>query len=336
MSKIARFIIWICSKFTKSEIEQIVSGLVEVLADRRWFWTTLPTIRLSDKRWNGYSRPVSGEGQRKEMSLTPLVNETHALLRSSLPSTIRMSLAMTTSDDHVVADSTQLQQVLMNLATNAAHAMREEGGMLTMELSSVTFPQGSLLPDPDLKPGTYVKLTVKDTGVGMAEEVKQRIFEHFELGQGSTFEVFLPRAPRPEVRTEEATTRKLPTGTERLLFVDDEELLVEMGQSMLENLGYAVTVAVNGSEAWNLFVADPWRFDLVITDQTMPDVTGVTLARKMLKVRKELPIILCTGYSERVSAEKAQELGICAFVMKPLARRELAETIRSVLNGGKE
>jgi nitrogen-specific signal transduction histidine kinase len=307
------------------------------------------------------------EVERKEISLTPLVHETHSLLRSSLPTTIQMPLAITTSDDYVLADPTQMQQVLMNLATNAAHAMREDGGQLTIGISSVTFPQGSLLPDPDLEPGTYVKLTVKDTGTGMTEGVRQRIFEPFfttkqqgqgtgmglavvygivkahggaltvqsEVGQGSIFEVFLPRAQRPEAKTEEATTAVLSTGTERILFVDDEEILVDIARGMLGDLGYHVTVAANGSEAWNLFLEDPSRFDLVITDQIMPDVTGVALAQKMLGVRKEMPIILCTGYSEMVSAEKAKELGICAFVMKPMVKKELAETIRRVLDGRK-
>ena len=171
------------------------------------------------------------EGERKQISLTPLVHETHALLRASLPTTIQMPLAITTSDDYVLADPTQIQQVLMNLATNAAHAM-QDGGQLTIGVSSVTFPRGSLLPDPDMEPGTYVKLTVKDTGTGMTEEVRQRIFEPFfttkeqgkgtgmglavvygivkshggavtvqsEVGQGSIFAVFLPRAQKPEVK----------------------------------------------------------------------------------------------------------------------------------------
>ena len=244
----------------------------------------------------------------------------------------------------------------------------EDGGQLTIGVSSVTFPPDSLLPDPDMEPGAYVKLTVKDTGTGMTEEVRQRIFEPFfttkeqgkgtgmglavvygivkshggavtvqsEVGQGSIFEVFLPRARKPEVKKEEETTSVLPTGTERILFVDDEEMLVEMARDMLESLGYHVTVAKHPTDAWNLFLEDPSRFDLVITDQTMPDMTGITLAQKMLRVRKEMPIILCTGYSERVSAETAKEVGISEFVMKPVVKKELAEIIRRVLDGRKE
>jgi len=303
------------------------------------------------------------EGERKEVSLTSLVKETHVLLRAALPSTITMDLAVTTNDDYVRGDLTQLQQVLMNLATNAAYAMRDDGGLLTIGVSSVTFSERSLLPDADMEPGTYVKLTVKDTGTGMTEEVRRRLFEPFfttkepgqgtgmglavvyglvkshggavtvqsEIGQGSVFEVFLPQAQKPE-KTKETTTTSVPTGTERILFVDDEELIVETARSVLTGLGYRVTTAQHGSEAWNLFVEDPFRFDLVITDQTMPSVTGVTLAQKMLEVRKDIPIILCTGHSDSVSPEKAQDIGIRAFVMKPATRKELAEIIRRVLD----
>jgi len=304
------------------------------------------------------------ESARKEVSVTSLVKETHALLRSSLPSTIRMPLLITTGDDHVLADPTQLQQVLMNLATNAADAMREHGGQLTIEISSVSFPQHSVLPDPDMEPGAYVKLTVKDTGIGMTDEVRQRVFEPFfttkekgkgtgmglavvygivkayggaisvqsEMGQGSTFEVLIPQAQRPKAHKEEVTASALPTGTERILFVDDEALLVEMAQGILEKLGYHVTVAQHPKDAWNLFLEDPSQFDLIITDQTMPDVTGLTLAQQMLNVHKDIPIILCTGHSETASPEKAHEAGIRAFLMKPLMRKELAETVRRVLD----
>jgi PAS domain S-box-containing protein len=305
--------------------------------------------------------------ERKRINLALVATETHQLLRASLPSTIRTALDFATKEDFVFADPTQIQQVLMNLATNAAHSMQEGGGLLTIGISLATFPQGSMLPDPDLEPGTYLKLTVKDTGTGMTEEVRQRVFEPFfttkdkgkgtgmglavaygivkahggaltvqsDAGQGSTFAVFLPQAQTPEAMKEEITTPAVPGGTEQILFVDDEEMLVEMGRVILESLGYYVTVAANGTEALNLFLEDPSRFDLVITDQTMPDVTGVDLAQKMLGVRKEMPVILCTGYSEMVSTEKVKKVGIREFVMKPMVKKELAETIRRVLDGRK-
>jgi PAS domain S-box-containing protein len=304
------------------------------------------------------------EGTRKEISVTSVVKETHALLRSSLPSTIQMQLALETGDDYVLADPTQIQQVLMNLVTNAADAMREKGGLLTVTLSSVDFSPGSMLPDADMLPRTYLKLTVKDTGSGMPDEIRHRVFEPFfttkergkgtgmglavaygivkshggaitvqsEVGKGSTFEVYLPQIEKTESGKEETATSFLPRGIERILFVDDEELIVEMGKQMLQSLGYHVTVAQHPNDALNLFNKEPNRFDLIITDQTMPDMTGLDLAQKMLEKRKELPIILCTGHSETASPEKAQEVGIRAFVMKPVARKELAETVRRVLD----
>ncbi|HVN24526.1 MAG TPA: ATP-binding protein [Syntrophorhabdales bacterium] len=307
----------------------------------------------------------NAEGELKELSLTSLIRETHALLRASLPSIIEMRLAVDTKDDCVLGEPTQLQQVIMNLVTNAAYAMRENGGLLTTRLSSTTFPERNVSLDPDMKPGTYVKLTVSDTGTGMTDEVRERIFEPFfttkepgqgtgmglavaygivkshggtitaqsQPGQGSTFEVFLPQAQKPRTTKEAATTDAPLRGTERILFVDDEELLVEMVSQVLGDLGYHVTTARNGSEAWDLFREDPSEFDLVITDQTMPDMSGMSLAQKMLKVRKELPVILCTGHSETVSPETAHEVGISAFAMKPVLKRELAETVRRVLDG---
>jgi len=309
-----------------------------------------------------FSRKVEGSS-RKEISLASLVEETHALLRSSLPSTIHMRLGLKTEDDCVFADPTQIQQVLMNLATNAADAMQQEGH-LTTTLSSVTFTQDSVLPDPEMMPRTYLKLSVKDTGCGMTEEVRHRVFEPFfttkpqgkgtgmglavaygivknhagtitvqsQPGKGSTFEVYLPQAESSQPKEKETASIRLRHGTERILFVDDEELVVEMGKEMLESLGYKVTFAVRPTDALSLFSKDPKGFDLVITDQTMPDMTGLTLAQKMLKKRKVLPIILCTGHSEAVSAEKAQEVGIRAFLMKPVMKKEMAETVRRVLD----
>jgi nitrogen-specific signal transduction histidine kinase/ActR/RegA family two-component response regulator len=307
------------------------------------------------------------EAEPKQTRLTPLIHETRALLRACLPTTVRMSLAITTGDDYVRADPTQIQQVLINLATNAAHAMQGPG-QLMIGISSVTFPRGSLLPDPGMEPGAYVKLMVKDTGTGMTEEVRQRIFEPFfttkvpgkgtglglavvdgivrshggtvtvqsEVGKGSTFTVFLPLAQKPEIDQEEEATAALPTGAERILFADGEETLLEMVQNMLESLGYNVTVAKHPTNARNLFLEDPSRFDLVITDQAIPDATRVMPAQEVLRVREKMPAILCTGCSETVSADQATEAGIREFVIKPMAKKEPAETVRRVPDGREE
>jgi PAS domain S-box-containing protein len=303
---------------------------------------------------------------KNPLNLTPLIKETHKLLRGSLPSTITIGLDIETESDTVTADPTQIQQILVNLATNAAYAMHDKG-ILTIGLSNVTLQQGGPLPDPEMPSGTYVKLTVRDTGKGMSDKIKRRIFEPFfttkpsgqgtgmglavvygivkshggaitvesEPGKGSNFTVFLPHAG--EQAEEEAKVRgRMPYGKERVLLVDDEEFVIEMTSQMLMNLGYEVTTARNGSEALKMFLDRPSGFDLVITDQTMPGITGVDLAEKMLEAREDFPIILFTGYSETVSPEKAKAAGIREFVMKPFTKREIAKTVRRVLDAEKK
>jgi CheY-like chemotaxis protein len=305
------------------------------------------------------------EHDRTPLKLTPLVKETCKLLRSSLPSTIEMKLDLHTASDTVIGDPSQLQQVVMNLATNAAHAMRETGGSLVIDLSEATFPSREGMPEPDMEPGAYVKLSVKDTGTGITEDVRKRMFEPFfttkdvghgtgmglavvygivrshggaisvqsEAGKGSTFDVFLPST---EARAEENREQDeaVPRGNERILLVDDEPAIVDMASHMLQRLGYDVTTALDASEAFETFLNEPGRFDLVIMDQTMPGLTGIDLARRMLAVREDLPIILITGYSETVSPEMAKSAGIRQFVMKPLVKRQAAETIRAALDKG--
>ena len=153
-----------------------------------------------------------------------------------------------------------------------------------------------------------------------------------EPGKGSTFTVYFPKITG-ELQTDAVSDDAIPTGSERILFVDDEEALVEMGEDILAELGYEVTSRMNGKEALSLFTLDPSRFDLVITDQTMPEMTGIELAKQILALRSEMPIIMCTGFSYLVDADKAKAAGIKAFAMKPLTKREIAKTIRKVLDG---
>jgi CheY-like chemotaxis protein len=152
-----------------------------------------------------------------------------------------------------------------------------------------------------------------------------------EPGSGSTFTVYFPRITE-ELETDEVSGDEIPTGSERILFVDDEEALVEMGEDILAELGYDVTSRLSSTEALALLKEDPSRFDLVITDQTMPEMTGAELAKELLAIRADLPIILCTGFSHLVDADKAKAAGIRAFAMKPLTKREIARTIRKVLD----
>jgi len=300
---------------------------------------------------------------RGPLSLSPLLEETVHLLRASLPTTIDIELSLETMSDTILASPTELQQIIMNLATNASFAMRESGGMLSISVSNVDLEPGFPVLEEDIDPGEYIRLTVTDTGHGIEPHVMKRIFEPFfttkgvgegtgmglavvygivkslngsilaesKPGMGSTFRVFLPVA-RTDERSETGERQVALKGSENILFVDDEELLIEWGKAVLEHLGYTVTAFNDSTQALKLFSSDPYRFDLVITDQTMPKLTGLSLAKKLLASRPGIPVILCTGHSDSVSPEKAEEAGIKEFLMKPLRRQELAVAVRRVLD----
>jgi len=303
------------------------------------------------------------EPARKPLSLTPVIDETIQFLRASLPSTIDIKLSMKAATDTILASPTEIQQILMNLATNASFAMREKGGTLGIRVTNIEFEPHSPVLDENVEAGEYVQLTVTDTGLGMTQDVMKRAFDPFfttkEVGKGtgmglalvygivkslggtvaleseprigSTFRIFLPVA-RTDMKSEKGREQVIPKGTERILFVDDEDLIVEWGQAALERLGYTVTALTDSTVALKLFSSDPSRFDLVITDQTMPKLTGLNLSRKLLETRADIPIILCTGHSDSVTPEIAKEEGIKEFLMKPLGRHELTEAIRRVFD----
>ncbi len=327
-------------------------------------------IVKASKRARDLVKQILTFGRKSErgknlLRLVPLVKETFALLRGTLPTTIKMELDIQTRLDTIRADVSQIQQVVMNLAMNAAQAMASQGGVLAFTVSDAVVKEGAK-PDPEMAPGRYVKLSVKDTGTGMSERVRRRVFEPFfttkepgagagmglpvaygivknhegaitvesKYGQGSTFHVFLPLVSQ-RTPSEKKEEEGLPEGKESILLVDDEPAVVDVVSRMLERLGYQVTAAHNGLEALELFLEDPSRFNLVLTDQTMPDLTGIDLAKRMLEARTDIPIILFTGHSEFVSAEKAKKAGIREFIMKPLSKKEVAQTIRRVLDDRK-
>ncbi len=250
----------------------------------------------------------------------------------------------------------------MNLCTNAAHAMREKGGTLDIQVNNHRVSSSNGNPH-GIKPGLYKRLTVRDTGTGMTPEILDKIFDPFfttkqlgegtglglsvvhgivkqsnghitvesEPGKGSTFTLYFPQIGG-ELEPEADSDDEIPTGSDRILFIDDEEALVEMGEDILAELGYDVTSRMNGKDALSLFKEDPSRFDLIITDQTMPEMTGAELAKEILALRPDMLIIMCTGFSYLVDANKAMAAGIRAFAMKPLTKREVAKTIRKVLD----
>jgi len=300
--------------------------------------------------------------ERKTVEISPIINEALKLLRASIPTTIDIKVNINSTAGMVNADPTQMHQVLMNLCTNAAHAMRDTGGVLEIELCPVFLDAREITSYPELQQGAYLQLTVRDTGAGIDLSIIDRIFEPFfttkEVGQGTgmglavvhgivkshggaitvnskpgkgtTFQILLPKVEEKEETKDEINT--MPKGTECILYVDDEDALVDLGQEMLESLGYRVTAKNNSVEALEAFKTDPHGFDIIITDQTMPAMTGVDLTKQIMHIRPDIPVILCTGHSDQVTREMAQEAGVKEFVMKPMSVQTLAEAIRSALD----
>ena len=303
------------------------------------------------------------EQVRKPVQMNSIIIETLKLLRASIPTTIEIRLRFEEHSATVMADPTQLHQVLMNLCTNASHAMQEKGGILEIHLSSVLIHKKECVQYNDIQPGPYIKLKVTDTGSGIDPAIIDRIFEPFFTtrekgggtglglaviygiiktyggditvespeGKGSVFSILLPKI-KGEIKKEKKGLKPLLTGNESILLVDDEDVLLTVGQDLLETLGYT-TVSMNSSRAaLETFKEEPGRFDLVITDQTMPQITGYELAKQLMEVRADIPVILCTGYSKTINPDIAEAAGIKAFIMKPVNLEELSETIRKVLD----
>ncbi len=292
-----------------------------------------------------------------------IIKEALKLLRASLPSTIEIRQDIKNSA-LVRGDVTQIHQILMNLCSNSGHAMQKSGGVLDVKMRDVELDSDFVSLYPDIKPGPYVKLTVSDTGHGMTPDVLDRIFDPFyttkdkgegtglglsvvhgivksyggiltvfsEPGKGAVFNVFLPTIKK-ELKDEIADERPIPKGSEKILFVDDEKSLVDMKKEILESLGYEVTARSSSVESLELFKNQPDNFDLVITDMTMPYMPGDELAKELISVRPDIPVILCTGFSARISEEEAKKIGVREFVSKPILKRDIAEAIRKVLDG---
>ena len=307
------------------------------------------------------------EAQKIPLQPAAIVKESIKLLRSSIPTTIDIRQDIDSETGLILADPTQIHQIIMNLCTNAYHAMEETGGILFISLKNKVLTRQDLANLPHVQPGKFVELSIRDTGPGIPLEIREKIFDpyfttkeigkgtgmglaivhgivksyggyitcHSQGGEGSVFHIVLP-VIEGYADTEKKPVESIPVGTEHILFIDDEKILAKMAQSMLERMGYAVTVRTSSLEALTTFRNRPDSFDLVITDQTMPGMTGIDLARRMLQIRPDLPIILCTGYSSQVSEEKARSFGIKGFAMKPLARKDIAALIRKVLKAGRQ
>ncbi len=309
------------------------------------------------------------EHVREPLKLSSIIKESLKLLRSTIPTTIEIREIISAESDFILADLTQINQLLLNIYTNAAHAMQEIGGVLEVSLIDIVIDEKEAVLNDNLTPGKYVTLSVRDTGHGIKPENIERIFYPYfttkgggegtgvglslslgivknhggtitvesNPGHGAVFHVFFPVFDRHKTEDDPETEafETLPTGNERILFIDDEKAVLDMVKQILKRLDYKVSVCQSPIEALNSFKAQPEKYDLIITDQTMPHMTGVNLAKEIMSIRPNIPIILCTGYSELVSEEKVKSFGIKAYLMKPIVWSEFAKTIRKVLDENK-
>ena len=327
-------------------------------------------IYKAGRRASGLVKQILAFSRQTEQEKTPLriqtiLKEILKLTRATIPSSIEIARDIQPDCGLVMADPTQVHQVAMNLITNAYHAT-EGGGRITVGLKEIHL-QGDDGSESPIEPGKYALLTVSDTGCGIAPDIVEHIFEPYfttktqdkgtglglavvygivtdhhgeirvssEEGQGTTFRVYLPLITKPCETPSKPPVMGDATGDERILIVDDEEAIARLETQMLERLGYRITSRESSVEALETFKADPGGFDLVITDMTMPHMTGDRLARALIGVRPDLPVILSTGFSETMNRDKAGALGIKGFLMKPVVKSELAKMVRDVLDGAK-
>ena len=305
------------------------------------------------------------EHEIKPIGVQVIIKEALELISSLLPATIEIHQNIDNNCGLILADPGQIHQVIMNLCTNAYHAMEEKGGILKVNLSNIELKTDDLTGS-DITPGSYLFLKVGDTGQGMEKDVIERIFDPYfttknkdkgtglglavvygivkeyggdirvysEPGNGTVFTIYLPQLMDDSVLPESLPDETLPHGHENILFVDDEMQIINIAQQMLYKLGYSVTAIRSSLDALEIFRAQPDNFDIVITDMTMPKMTGDKLAVELLKIRPDIPIILCTGFSGTISEEKAKALGVREFVMKPVIMSRLANILRKVLDKG--
>lgn len=322
------------------------------------------------KRAKGLVQQILAFSRHDDQDLQPLkiqlvIKEALKLLRSTIPSTIEINQDIDLSCGPVLADPTQIHQIIMNLCTNAYYAMKETGGRLGISLKHVNIANKKPDNTKDLKPGPYVKIEISDNGPGMTEDIADRIFEPYfttktkeegtglglavvhgivntlhgdiivnsEPGRGTVFHIYLPMVKKTMKKTDKKQPPTLPGGNERILIVDDDKIVSELSKEIFEDLGYHVTACTNSVETLNIFQKRPDDFDLLITDMTMPDMTGAELVKEIHVIRPDMPIILCTGFSEQINEKKAMAMGIKKFLMKPVAVNDFARAVRKTLDG---
>jgi len=310
-----------------------------------------------------FSRKDQQEQEKEPVQISSIVKEVLGMLRSSLPATIKISRKIHADSSMVLADSTQIHQVLVNLCTNASHAMRKDGGQMEVSLEDVDLESETRIGDEYLGPGHYVKISVSDTGYGIEKQVLERIFEPFFTtktvnegtglglsvvhgiikshngaiaikstpGQGTTFDIFLPRLENSEIK-ELQPSQAAPKDSELILLVDDEEMIINSTSQILKRLGFDVIARTGSIDALETFQEEPEKFDLVVTDQVMPNMTGTQLSEKLLAIRPDIPIILCSVFPEDVCPEEIKKIGIKEFIAKPISMQKINKIIRKVLD----
>ncbi len=350
----------------------MISGNAELALEDTPKWTPVHTnleeIKSASLRAAGIVKQLLNFSRKTDQKLEPLgavavIKDALKFLRSTIPTTIDIQQHLPETDITILADPVQINQILMNLCINAAHAMEATGGILKIIVEKVRLNAEEADSYPDLTAGDFLKIMVSDTGPGIASENINRIFDPYfttkEIGKGSgmglsivhgivknhggtvfvdsrpgegtTFSLLFPVVDeKPEIETE--TIDELPRGHETILFVDDEQAITDMTQKVLERLGYKVEICLNPLQALDLFQSKPEYFDVVITDMTMPQMTGAKLSERLMEIRSDIPIIICTGHSSLINEENAKQLGIADYVMKPVSMSRIAKAIRKILD----
>jgi PAS domain S-box-containing protein len=332
----------------------------------------LEEINAAGQRAAGIVKQLLNFSRKTDPELKPIgaitvIKDALKFLRSTIPATIEIRRNITTQEVTILADPIQINQVLMNICTNASQAMEKTGGILEITVEKVTLGEEAVDSYPDLTSGDYLKIAVSDTGPGVDSEIIERIFDPYfttkevgrglgmglavvlgivknhgaaisvdsQPGKGATFTILFPVVAEKPVM-EIKTLDEIPRGNETILFVEDEKSIADMSGLILGRLGYTVETKTNPVEALELFQSKPAQFDLVITDMTMPQMSGVKLSENLKDVRTDIPIIICTGYSSLIDEKKAKKLGIAAYIMKPIVMSDIAKTIRNVLDAENE
>ncbi len=328
---------------------------------------SLSIVMKASKRVKEMVQQILTFSRKNEPHMIPIeigtiIQETVQFLRSSIPTTIEIKSDIQTGNGSILGNETQINQILMNLCSNAAHVMKSSGGTISIALKQISITAYDA--ETDLKPGTYQKLSVSDTGAGMSEETLKRVFEPFFttknaeegtglglsvvygivknhngqiivksiLSKGTDFFIYFPVLKSEQTIHDAIPRRKTLKGNfERILFIDDETFLTDLGKIILRELNYQVTCRNSSVDALSLFKKDPQAFDLVITDMTMPNMDGIKLTQEIKQIRPDLPVILCTGYSAIINQSNYHKYDISALVMKPVIKSEIAEAIRKSL-----